>query len=79
LHELHKLGVIHRDIKPDNFLMQKQNDDTIRVVLSDFGLSTSECTEQAADMSNCGTASYKAPENILNKNHRSALPKEVWF
>ncbi|PLW11074.1 hypothetical protein PCANC_22965 [Puccinia coronata f. sp. avenae] len=36
IEEAHKLGYIHRDIKPDNFLFDKEG----HVKLSDFGLAT---------------------------------------
>jgi serine/threonine protein kinase len=62
------LNVAHRDIKPDNFLVQKLPDQSTRVVLSDFGLSTTPQTEQAPGANCCGTTSYKAPEIVANKN-----------
>lgn len=34
---IHSLGYIHRDIKPDNFLMDTQNH--LKVYLIDFGLA----------------------------------------
>ena len=37
LHEIHKAGFIHRDVKPDNILLTRQG----HVRLTDYGLSTS--------------------------------------
>lgn len=38
LEELHKRGIIHRDMKPDNFLTSP-NRKSFRIYLVDFGLS----------------------------------------
>jgi serine/threonine protein kinase len=66
LQALHRMQLVHRDIKPDNFLIRKMPDQTTRVVLSDFGLSTGPKTEQTPEGNCCGTTSYKAPEIVLN-------------
>lgn len=41
LAHLHSLGYVHRDVKPDNFMVRKGKGTGYAVVLGDFGLTTS--------------------------------------
>jgi eukaryotic-like serine/threonine-protein kinase len=64
LHYLHHLGVVHRDVKPENLLVQSG----MRVLLSDFGnarMIKQRTVEEHSDIS--GTASYMAPEQLQRR------------
>ncbi len=60
---VHAQGVIHRDVKPSNIVIER---DTGRAVLVDFGIAihTSEANTQDDDVLH-GTPAYMAPEQII--------------
>jgi serine/threonine protein kinase len=61
---LHLKGILHRDIKLDNILINKIYDGEFSVKIADFGLATfiPQGTDQAKLREKCGTPSYIAPE-----------------
>src|ERR1700752_1107782 len=60
----HEIGVMHRDVKPENILITR--DDFAYLV--DFGLATAASDERLTQMGTMvGTFSYMAPERFRNK------------
>jgi len=68
----HSLGLLHRDIKLDNILMDMQH--TIKII--DFGFATYDIPGTLLK-SFCGTPSYMAPE-IVQKKPYNGKPADVW-
>ena len=69
LENLHKRGIIFRDLKPDNVVL----DDQGHCKLTDFGLSKEGVFEGKYAQSFCGSIAYLAPEMLKKQGHGKAV------
>ena len=69
LEHLHRNGIIYRDLKPENVLIDKEG----YIRITDFGLSRMGIKENDEAKSICGTPEYLAPEVVLKQGYGKAV------
>jgi len=71
----HAMGVVHRDVKPSNVLV----DPAGRVKVADFGLATAASMERLTQTGAfVGTPTYMAPEQVAGQREAIGPATDVW-
>ena len=63
--ELHRRNIIHRDIKPDNILIDEDG----HIKITDFGLSKDNIGKHQLTSTFCGSIAYLPPEVVKRVGH----------
>ncbi|KAG7662808.1 uncharacterized protein J8A68_003662 [[Candida] subhashii] len=72
---MHSKGLIHRDLKLENLLLDKHQN----VIISDFGFVNSYNREKSDLMkTSCGSPCYAAPELVLTQSPYEGRKVDIW-
>ena len=69
---LHKIGIMHRDLKPGNILMCSPDSDNLQIKLTDFGFSSFFESQKTV----LGTPLFMAPEIFKRSSYSNKV--DIW-
>jgi serine/threonine protein kinase len=74
---LHRKGIVHRDIAPDNIMMTQEEDGTLQAKLIDLGIAKLQRVEDQEQLTAgdefIGKLRYASPEQLTRKASSSAI------
>ena len=74
IEQLHKLKIVHSNLKPSNVLISKHSGTVLpKIKLTDFGLSKEGVQDNTEARSFCGSLAYLAPEMLKRSGHGKSV------
>ncbi|KAI9473555.1 MAG: kinase-like domain-containing protein [Benjaminiella poitrasii] len=71
---MHKRNVVHRDLKLENLLLDKNRN----IVVTDFGFANQFSSEDDLMATTCGSPCYAAPELVVNAGLYAGSAVDIW-
>jgi serine/threonine protein kinase len=72
------MNIVHKDLKPDNILLNSKNRSVLDIRLADFGFASviGDMASKREEKIICGTPGYIAPETL--KGHGYSLKSDIF-
>ncbi|KAH3679567.1 hypothetical protein WICMUC_000900 [Wickerhamomyces mucosus] len=74
VHYMHSKGIVHRDLKLENLLLDKHKN----IIITDFGFVNSFTSSNELMKTSCGSPCYAAPELVISNDPYEARKVDVW-